>query len=92
LLSTIPLLLVCASAPAVLAQEPRPTGFPAACAPDEVQVMPLGTHHFQGSSQDAVSGERENMLTPARQAELEDLVVPLARWAPEQIMVEAPLR
>jgi hypothetical protein len=90
LLSTIPLLLAWASIPAVLAQESRPTGFPAACAPDEVRVMLLGTHHFQGSSQDAVSGERENMLTPARQAELEDLAVRLARWAPEQIMVEAP--
>jgi hypothetical protein len=90
LLATIPLLLACASIPAVLAQESRPTGFPAACAPDEVQVMLLGTHHFQGSSQDAVSGERENMLTPARQAELDVLVARLARWAPEQIMVEAP--
>lgn len=88
--STIPLLLACAGIPAVLAQEGRPTGFPAACAADEVQVMLLGTHHFQGSSQDAVSGGRENMLTPARQAELEDLVARLARWAPEQIMVESP--
>lgn len=35
---------------------------------------------------------RPDMRTPAQQAELEDLVTRLARWAPEQIAVEWPAR
>lgn len=70
----------------------RPTGFPASCAPGEVQVMLLGTFHFQGSSTDAVSGFPMDMRTPARQAELDELAIRLARWAPEQIAVEWPAR
>lgn len=79
---------VLAAAPAT-AQE-RPTGFPAACAPNEVQVMLLGTWHFAGSTTDAVRARAEDVLTPRRQAELEELADRLARWAPEQIAVEWP--
>lgn len=89
---TISLMLIAAGTTALHAQDVRPTGFPAVCAPDEVQVLLLGTHHFRGSTRDAVSGEPENMLTSARQAQLEDLVTRLARWAPEQVMVELPYR
>jgi hypothetical protein len=89
---TISLLLIAAGTTVLHAQDVRPTGFPAVCAPDEVQVLLVGTHHFRGSTRDAVSGEPENMLTSARQAQLEDLVTRLARWAPEQVMVELPYR
>lgn len=67
-----------------------PTGFPLACAPNEVQVMLLGTYHFEGSARDAVSGTPQDVRTPVRQAELEDLVARLARWSPEQLVVEWP--
>jgi hypothetical protein len=66
-----------------------PTGFPARCGPDEVQVLLVGTFHFAGSSNDAVSTPLD-VRTPARQAELEDLAARLSRWAPEQIAVEWP--
>jgi hypothetical protein len=86
----ISLLPIVAGTTVLHAQDVRPTGFPAVCAPDEVQVLLVGTHHFRGSTRDAVSGEPEHMLTSARQAQLEDLVARLARWAPEQVMVELP--
>ena len=83
------LLAVAAGAPPLAAQQ-LPTGFPATCKPDEVQVMLLGTWHFDGSNTDAVATESEDVLTPQRQAELEALSERLARWAPEQIAVEWP--
>jgi hypothetical protein len=52
--------------------------------------MLLGTYHFQGSTRDAVSGAPQDVRTPARQSELEDLVARLARWSPEQVVVEWP--
>jgi hypothetical protein len=68
-----------------------PTGFPRSCAPGEVQVMLLGSFHFQGSDTDAVSGTPLDLLGPRRQAELDELVERLARWAPDQVAVEWPL-
>jgi hypothetical protein len=67
-----------------------PTGFPRTCALNEVQVMLLGTYHFEGSTSDAVSGTPQDVRAPVRQAELEDLVDRLARWSPQQIVVEWP--
>jgi hypothetical protein len=67
-----------------------PTGFPRSCAPSEVQVMLLGTYHFEGSTTDAVSGAPQDVRTPVRQAELQDLIEGLARWSPEQVLVEWP--
>jgi hypothetical protein len=32
----------------------RPTGFPVACAPGEVQVMLLGTYHFANPGKDVI--------------------------------------
>src|SRR2546425_5593841 len=68
-----------------------PTGFPATCAPDEIEVMLLGTYHFAGSTTDVIQQRVEDVLTPTRQAELEDLAARLARWSPDQIAVEWPL-
>lgn len=65
-----------------------PTGFPSRCTPHEVEVMLLGTGHFAGSSGDAVTQPLDDVLTPARQAQLADLAERLARWAPQQIAVE----
>lgn len=67
-----------------------PTGFPTTCAPGEVQVMLLGTYHFDNPGLDAVNPKIDDMLAPKRQAELEELAARLARWQPQQIAVEAP--
>jgi hypothetical protein len=92
LIPIIPMLLAVATlaAAAPAAAQQVPTGFPAACEPGEVQVMLLGTYHFEGSGNDGVRAAGEDMLGPRRQAELEELAMRLARWAPEQIAVEWP--
>lgn len=84
------LLFVGLPAAGLNAQE-RPTGFPATCAPGEVEVMLLGTYHFAGSSGDAVQTPATDILSPLRQAELDTVAARLARWAPQQIAVEWPL-
>ncbi|HYR06253.1 MAG TPA: DUF5694 domain-containing protein, partial [Longimicrobium sp.] len=83
-------LAIAAGVPARTVAQQVPTGFPAACEPGEVQVMLLGTWHFEGSGNDAVRTSAEDVLTPQRQAELEELATRLERWAPEQIAVEWP--
>jgi hypothetical protein len=72
-------------------QASPPTGFPAACNANDVQVMLLGTYHFAGSTGDAVSQRAADVLTDARQSELEELTERLAHWAPQQIAVEWPV-
>jgi len=52
--------------------------------------MLLGTYHFAGSTTDAVQQQAEDVLTPSRQTELDDLAGRLARWSPDQIAVEWP--
>lgn len=69
---------------------PIPTGFPARCAAGEIEVMLLGTYHFAGSTTDAVQHSGEDVLTAARQTELDDLVTRFAGWSPDQIAVEWP--
>lgn len=85
------LLLAAAGAPRGAAAQQLPTGFPAACDPNEVQVMLLGTYHFAGSSRDAVQTPAADILSEQRQAELQELSARLAGWAPDQIAVEWPL-
>jgi hypothetical protein len=73
------------------AQTPdRPTGFPAVCDREEVQVMILGTYHFANPGQDVIKQDIDDVLQPKRQAELEDLVTRLASWKPDRIAVEQP--
>ena len=69
----------------------RPTGFPAACAPQEIQVMLLGTYHFANPGRDVIQQDIDDVLQPKRQAELEDLVSRLASWRPDRIAVEQPI-
>jgi hypothetical protein len=66
----------------------RPTGFPAACAPGEVEVMLLGTYHFANPGRDVIKQDIDDVLQPRRQAELETLVQRLAAWGPDRIAVE----
>ena len=69
----------------------RPTGFPARCAPSEVHVMLLGTYHFANPGRDVIKQEIDDVLAPARQAQLEALANRLATWRPDMIAVEWPL-
>jgi hypothetical protein len=66
----------------------RPTGFPAVCAPGEVQVMLLGTYHFANPGQDVIKQDIDDVLRTQRQTELEDLTTRLAQWKPDRIAVE----
>src|SRR5688572_26836691 len=68
----------------------RPTGFPAVCAPTEVQVMVLGTYHFANPGRDVIKQDFDDVLEPRRQIELTDLVTRLAQWQPDRIAVEQP--
>lgn len=60
----------------------------AADAP-KTPVMILGTFHFQGSATDGVSVTMGDMLSPQRQAEIQEVVDRLADFRPTQIMIEA---
>ena len=75
-------------APAQIAE--RPTGFPAACAPGEVQVMLLGTYHFANPGKDVIKQSFDDVLQPRRQTEVEDLARRLASWKPDRVAVEWP--
>ena len=68
----------------------RPTGFPARCAPAEIQVMILGTYHFANPGKDVIKQDIDDVLLPRRQAELEELGRRLAEWKPDRIAVEQP--
>ncbi len=69
----------------------RPTGFPAQCAPSEVQVMLLGTYHFANPGRDVIKQDIDDVLDAKRQSELEELVERLASWQPDRIAVEQPI-
>lgn len=73
-------MLALASVPAFAASE---------CPADRTPLMILGTFHFAGSSEDAVSSRPDDMTTPARQAELEQLVGRLAEFRPTKVAIES---
>jgi hypothetical protein len=86
------LALLLATSSSLLAQaSDRPTGFPATCAPTEVQVMLLGTYHFANPGQDVVKQDIDDVLRENRQRELDELVARLAVWRPDRIAVEQPI-
>jgi hypothetical protein len=68
----------------------RPTGFPATCAPGEVQVMLLGTYHFANPGKDAIKQSFDDVLQPRRQAEIAEVARRLASWNPDRVAVEWP--
>ena len=55
----------------LLAQSPTP-------APARIQVMVLGTYHFDNPGQDLHNMKVDSVLTPAKQAELADVASRLA--------------
>src|SRR5438309_271755 len=64
----------------LLAQSPTP-------APARIQVMVLGTYHFDNPGQDLHNMKVDSVLMPAKQAELADSR--LAKFNPTKIAVEA---
>lgn len=61
------------------------------CEAGEVEVMLLGTMHFDGSGSDVVGRGMPDVLVQRRQVELDTVVARLGRWKPEQVAVEWPL-
>jgi len=66
----------------LLAQSPTP-------APTRIQVMVLGTYHFDNPGQDLHNMKVDSVLTPSKQVELADLASRLAKFNPTKIAVEA---
>ena len=62
----------------------RPTS-----APARIQVMVLGTYHFDNPGQDLHNMKVDSVLTRAKQAELADVASRLAKFNPTKIAVEA---
>lgn len=60
----------------------------AAQAAEPVQVMVLGTWHFDNPGLDVVNVEAEDVRTPRRQRELQAVAAALAKFRPTKIMVE----
>lgn len=57
--------------------------------PAPIEVMTLGTYHFANPGHDLHNMKAESVLTPSRQAELEDVAARLAKFQPTRIAVEA---
>lgn len=67
---------------AAAAQQPAPQSEPRA------QILVLGTYHFANPGRDVVKTEVADVLTPAKQTEIEEIVQALARFRPTKIAVE----
>jgi uncharacterized protein DUF5694 len=68
------------AATTVFAQSPTPAA---------VQVMILGAYHFGNPGLDLHNMKSENVLTPGRQKEFDDIATRLAKFNPTKIAVEA---
>jgi hypothetical protein len=58
-------------------------------ADEPIQVMVLGTYHFDNPGQDLHNAKVDDVTTAKRQAELADVATRLARWKPTKIALEA---
>lgn len=62
---------------------------PARADDPPIQVMVLGTYHFDNPGQDLHNAKVDDVTTAKRQAELAVVATRLARWKPTKIAVEA---
>jgi hypothetical protein len=62
---------------------------PAAAQPAPVEVMVLGTYHFDNPGRDLNNIAADDVTAPKRQAELAALADALAAWRPTKVMVES---
>jgi len=81
-IGTISIFLFSISACATAPMPPQTAG------DEPIKVMVVGTWHFAGSGSDIVSAKTDNVLTPTRQAELEEVAGLLARFKPTVIATE----
>jgi hypothetical protein len=65
---------------------------PLAQAAEPVEVLVLGTFHMDNPGRDLHNMQVDDVLTPKRQKELEEVSKALARFAPTKVMVEAQKR
>ncbi|MEO0557821.1 MAG: DUF5694 domain-containing protein [Bacteroidota bacterium] len=73
-------LLVCLLAPVASAQPDE--------TPEPVQVMVVGTFHFDNPNLDIVKTEGRDMMTPEMQAQITEVVDALAAFEPTAIAIE----
>lgn len=59
------------------------------CPAASTPLVILGTFHMEGSDQDAVKSKPDDMTTPRRQRELEDLANRLAAFHPTRVAIES---
>jgi hypothetical protein len=58
-------------------------------APQAIEVMVLGTYHFDNPGRDLNNIKADDVTQPERQAELEALAAALAQFRPTKVMIEA---
>lgn len=85
LLATMAMLLGSVTAAPAGAQE-------APVAPAPVEVMVLGTWHFDNPGRDIHNVRADDVLAPNRQAELEAIAAAIAEFRPTKVMVERVAR
>jgi hypothetical protein len=59
------------------------------CAAGSVPLLILGSFHMESSDQDAVKSKPDDMTTPRRQREIEDLARRLAAFRPTAVAIES---
>lgn len=59
------------------------------CPANRTPIVILGTYHMQSSGTDAVSQDVDDVLSPRRQKEIEDLEARLARFKPTKVLIES---
>jgi hypothetical protein len=75
---TLLVLLALLASPAIAAPPPAP-----------IEVMVVGTYHFDNPGHDKVNMNADDVTTPARQRELAALADAIAGFRPTRVMVEA---
>lgn len=62
------------------------------CGDKSSKIMILGTYHMDNPGLDSVNLNADDVLSPRRQAEINELLDRLARFQPTRIMIEAQYR
>jgi hypothetical protein len=85
----LPFALSLSIAAGSLAQEHAPE--PATCGPDDgrIEVLLLGSYHMANPGADLFNVEADDVLAPARQREIADVVDRLAAFRPTRVAVES---
>ncbi|HEX7680402.1 MAG TPA: DUF5694 domain-containing protein, partial [Thermoanaerobaculia bacterium] len=84
------LLLAVWSALPLFAESPFRYTAIESCGPNRSPILILGTYHMSNPKLDSRNLDADDVLSPRRQNELEQLATALARFAPAKIAVEGP--